>query len=431
MRRVLRRLSAGLLALVLLITYSVPLVGLAYDEQAAKAAASEDCRTWRQQDTRWKDYMMGTSSGSSVGDVGCLMIAMSMMIKICEVKGDSFQPMDFITYTKQIGGFSSGGGFNNYGNVGKYTDNKVVYVGRRADLPSSIKSTVLTGKKGITDEIKALTDAGYYVIPHVAYLRWESWRSAGHFVFCLGYDEKGLLIADGWPDGEMNYFTPDKVSSRSTSFHLSDYYREPEDYIVFQCTEKPFNENNTYFSGKTGSNSASNGITMTDIMHRYGEDYWLELEGKGALEEMPLIFRSGDDMSMSERDEISDWKQTLEYKKEDKTHGVLRAIVMLVGIIIIVYSTLLFLAFQFDRINNFIDVPLLYFLSGGKMMTINEDEQSTYNQADNKGAKMMKQKDICIMAVVGIIVGVLLLSGGLFEIISIIVSLIGKLMNKI
>ena len=116
MRRVLRRLSAGLLALVLLITYSVPLVGLAYDEQAAKAAASEDCRTWRQQDTRWKDYMMGTSSGSSVGDVGCLMIAMSMMIKICEVKGDSFQPMDFITYTKQIGGFSSGGGFNNYGN---------------------------------------------------------------------------------------------------------------------------------------------------------------------------------------------------------------------------------------------------------------------------------------------------------------------------
>lgn len=428
-RGVFKRISAIFFAALMLICSLVPLYASAYDESKWKDAANEDCRTWRQMDTRWADYRMGSSSDSTMGDYGCLVIAMSMTIKMSGAMGDSFQPMDLVKYTQSVGGFSAGGGYNNYANVANFTSNKVVQIGSYGNLGSSITSSVLSGKTDIVSQIKALTDAGYYIILHVANKRHGG--AAHHFVMCVGYDDQDLLISDGYPDGESAYFTPEGVSSRTPVYHLGDFYLTPQSYQVWQCTDKPFNQNNDYFNGKTGEDNAAGGIQVSDIMKQYGEEYWLEAEKCSQLTEYPLILPVASDLSISERDEVADWKQTLNHKEEDNQHGFLRAVVMLVGIIIIVYSTLLFLAFQFDRINNFIDVPLLYFLTFGKMMTISEDEQSTYNQADGKGAKMMKQKDICIASIVGIAIGVLLLSGKLFELISTLVTMIGKLLDKI
>lgn len=429
MTRVLKRISAAFLALFLLVCNLVPMCVSAYDESKWKDAANEDFRTWRQMDSRWADYRMGSSSDSTVGDYGCLVFAMSMIIKMSGAKGDSFQPMDLVKYTQSVGGFSSGGGYNNYANVANYTNNKVVQIGSYGNVGESIRTTVLSGKTDIISQIKALTDAGYYIILHVANKRHGG--AAHHFIMCMGYDDEGILVSDAYPDGESAYFTPEGVSSRTPLYHLDDFYLTPESYQIWQCVDKPFNQNEEYFSGKTGANNAANGIQVSDIMQQYGEEYWLEAEQCSQLTEYPLILRTNEDLSIQERDELSGWKQTIDYKEEDSQHGFLRAVVMLVGILIIVYSTLLFLAFQFDRINNFIDVPLLYFLTFGKMMTINEDEQSTYNQADVKGAKMMKQKDILMASLVGIAIGVLLLSGRLFALINAVVSFIGKMLDKI
>lgn len=174
----------------------------------------------------------------------------------------------------------------------------------------------------------------------------------------------------------------------------------------------------------TSSSSGNIGLSINDIAQRYDESYFLG--NIAGLSERSIALPSADWLQYSEQQEIADWKNTIELLKEDEKFSFLRACVMLVGILIIVYSTLLFLAFQFDKINNFVDIEVLSMLTMGKMVT-SRDDTSTYNDASEttKGKpKMIVQKDIFVVTITGIAIGVLLLTGKLYAIITLVVDLV-------
>lgn len=414
--RIVKRATACFMAVFMLITSIIPMYALSYDVEAAKAAAKEDCRTWRQSDERWSNYPIGRS-GSTIGGIGCYLTASLVAIKMAGNASPDSQPLEFVEWLNANGGFGPAGDLYwqpVYTYVRQCAGSEVQILYR--DISEGIFSSVIAGKTTWKDKINALSSAGYYCLVHF---------SRGHYVLATGQDENGdVLIFDAAGIADLSAAA---APSRKTAYVLTEQYSygEIDGVTILDMSGTPLNECKEFGGGSTES---SNGFTVSDIRNQYGEEYWVSEQGLNEFTSINLM--NGNALTMSEREEVGDWRQTLEYKDDSEKHGILRAIVMLIGIIMILYSTLIFVAFQVDRINNFVDVPLLYFLTAGKMMTVNEDEQSTYNE-DNKGAKMMKQKDICIASLVGIVVGILLLSGKLYELINLALSLVAKLINKI
>lgn len=181
----------------------------------------------------------------------------------------------------------------------------------------------------------------------------------------------------------------------------------------------------TTIDAAAGTMTGADGTVFTitgNLAATYNEEYFLGLQD--SLHDSGVLLPDASSLQFSEQQEIAEWKNTIELLKEDKKYSILRAIVMLVGIIMIVYSTLLFIAFQIDRINNFVDVELVSWLTGNKLVT-SRDETSTYNNETAKGKpKTVVQKDIFAATLTGILAGVLLLSGKLYAIINLVVSFV-------
>lgn len=157
-----------------------------------------------------------------------------------------------------------------------------------------------------------------------------------------------------------------------------------------------------------------------DLLAKYNEEYFLG--STASLTEMGISLPNASYLNISEQQEIAEWKNSIDLLREDNQFRLLRVCVMFCGIVIVIYSTLLFLAFQFDRINNFIDIELVRYLSFGRLIT-SYDETSTYNDANEHGkAKAIVLKDAVVLMVTGIFAGVILLSGKLYAIIGLVIS---------
>lgn len=183
-----------------------------------------------------------------------------------------------------------------------------------------------------------------------------------------------------------------------------------------------FNVTGVVSKGNGSVEGSGNGFSIKGST-QYEESYFIG-DTMGLSDSHLIVLPDSKNLYNYEREEIANWKSTIDLLKEDRKFSFLRACVMFVGIVIIVYSTLLFLAFQFDKINNFVDIELVGYLTFGKLIT-SRDGTSTYNKQDEttKGKpKTVVQKDIAVATITGIAVGVLLLSGKLYAIISLVVS---------
>lgn len=129
-------------------------------------------------------------------------------------------------------------------------------------------------------------------------------------------------------------------------------------------------------------------------------------------------------LSPSKLKEISAWKRDIENRRLEKYNRYPRAVFMFVGILIIVYSTFLYLAWQFDRINNFIDISLLSIISFKRFMA---SPDGISNYADTRAAnKVLTHKDIIKVTLLGLLIGTLLISGKIFEWVSGVISWISE-----
>jgi len=412
------RLITGMLALVMVFSNVTPVSVLAYDLKASEKAASEDCRTWRQSDVRWGDYPIGASP-YTLSDSGCYIFASLVALKLAGFTKPTAQPVEFTKFLYEHGCFGSSGCLT-YNPVYEYVYASVGSDKHICYRDESFYSDLLVGKTTWKDKINTLSSAGYYVIIYLSH---------NHFVLALGQDEDGdVLIYDAGGSADMS---AEAAPSRKVAYKITDQYSyEGIGHItIIDMDGIPLNEVKEYCGGNPSEDAKNSPFSVKDIRAKYGEDYWVSTYG--LAEEVPLSMMNSSSLTANERLEISDWNRSLEYQKEDKMNGLLRAIVMLCGIVVVVYSTLLFLAFQVDRVNNFIDISLVSTMTFGLMM-VADDGQSTYASKTARGEpKMLTLKDVTIASISGIAVGVLLLSGKLFGIIDAVITFFSNLLDKI
>lgn len=123
---------------------------------------------------------------------------------------------------------------------------------------------------------------------------------------------------------------------------------------------------------------------------------------------------------------LDEWKEDVAFRHKNDTHGGIRTAVALLGILLTLYSVLVYIAYQFDCINNIIDVSLLSIITFGRLRISPEFDKSTFMSHPEGGAKgtsktgqkTVVHKDILVICTIGITIGVLIFSGKLYMMIS-------------
>lgn len=122
---------------------------------------------------------------------------------------------------------------------------------------------------------------------------------------------------------------------------------------------------------------------------------------------------------------IRTWKEDVDEWRSSKVISWLRAVVAFIGIIIVVYSSFLYIAYWFDRINNFIDISMLSILTLGRLAISPDDTTSTFNP-ETKGIKVVTHRNMIFICLLGIAFGIVLLTGKIYDFIAWILSFVQK-----
>lgn len=140
-----------------------------------------------------------------------------------------------------------------------------------------------------------------------------------------------------------------------------------------------------------------------------------------------------ENLGYNEMEGLATWERNIKYDNEDNgVIGLLRRIVMLLGIAIIVWMSLIYLAYWFDRIN-VIYLDVLGVVTLGHLHMSETEEECTFRIKDlgKEGRKTVNHRAIAGICLVGIAFGVLIVSGWYYVALQKIVHLIQRLLRKV
>lgn len=172
------------------------------------------------------------------------------------------------------------------------------------------------------------------------------------------------------------------------------------------------NETDTGNYAKKGSlwSEGALGVTITD---------W---------HDSPIDLPSSESLDLEDRVKIANWLNTIKGEEESGIIRTLRSIVAFVGILIVIYSSLIYIAYWFDRINNFIELSALSILTFGRLEISPDDTVSTFSPK-TKGKKVITHRDAVFISLLGIAFGVVLLSGVIYSLVMLILRSIKWLLR--
>ena len=124
---------------------------------------------------------------------------------------------------------------------------------------------------------------------------------------------------------------------------------------------------------------------------------------------------SRDNLDLQELESLDDWENNVNQQKVTII-SILRKIVATVGIILVVWGLLLYLAYWVDTVNTLIPISLVVIFSLGKLEVLNEEETTwSLGGEENKGKRLtVNHRNICTICVLMIGAGVLILSGTVY-----------------
>ena len=122
-----------------------------------------------------------------------------------------------------------------------------------------------------------------------------------------------------------------------------------------------------------------------------------------------------DGLDLEELESLDDWENNVNQQKVTII-SILRKVVATVGIILVVWGLLLYLAYWVDTVNTLIPISFVVIFSLGKLEVLNEEETTwSLGGEENKGKRLtVNHKNICTICVLMIGVGVLILSGTVY-----------------
>ena len=142
----------------------------------------------------------------------------------------------------------------------------------------------------------------------------------------------------------------------------------------------------------------------------YDESYFLTTGLD--LKDSPLLMPDKDMMTVNEQTQVARWAENID---NQKITGIswLRTLIAFLGIMITIYSLLIYLAYWLDRVNNIIPFYVLPTITFGQL-SISPDDTSTFNP-EVQGKKVVIHKDVIKIVIIGCTLGVLLMTGQMYN----------------
>jgi hypothetical protein len=123
---------------------------------------------------------------------------------------------------------------------------------------------------------------------------------------------------------------------------------------------------------------------------------------------------------------LEGWKTNVdELNQNSGWIKVVRIIVQVLGVLLLLWSILLFLGFHFDKINNLLDISIVSILTLGRLQVAIDADESLKKSKEAK-TKMITQRSCLAICFVTALFAVLLLTGKFY---SILTSLIYTILN--
>lgn len=148
------------------------------------------------------------------------------------------------------------------------------------------------------------------------------------------------------------------------------------------------------------------------------------VQDKG-MNDMVIDFADKSSLSDSDLYNLKAWQSDIE---KDESEGILitggRYAVLIFGILFEVWMLFIYLAYWFDRINNFVDIDLLKIVTFGRLVISPTEEECTFSMKElAKGqTRTINHRHILYVCIVGLAFGTLIVSGKVFDVVNNIVT---------
>lgn len=138
-------------------------------------------------------------------------------------------------------------------------------------------------------------------------------------------------------------------------------------------------------------------------------------------------------LNQSDLYSLANWERNVAYDNTDsKIISLGRKILVAIGIVFEVWSLLIYLAYWFDRLNNFIPIDLLNILTLGKLRIADSDTEATFSLRDNStrtNVKTVNHRAVLFIAICGLAFGTLIVTGKLFTLLFGVVNFVRNLLK--
>lgn len=258
------------------------------------------------------------------------------------------------------------------------------------------------------------------------------YTNAGHFLYVYGYSKRTSYTTTRVA-GSDKKDRPEKVCARvftsSMSFQNNQWF--PLDTIVADSRSSadaggPFWAVVKY-DGKVAENggtsdsddsSEDEGTTTTgDGYIQFGgqtfnEEYFINEDNQWGYNLVEMA--SSESLTVNEKTQIAKWSENIKNNSRGVV-GFFRTLTAFLGILITIYSLLLYMCYWLDRSNNIVEVSTLKILTFNQI-EISPDENSTFNPRQ-QGTKLVIHKDIVLIVFIGCTLGVLIMTGQIYNIV--------------
>lgn len=179
----------------------------------------------------------------------------------------------------------------------------------------------------------------------------------------------------------------------------------------------PSTDNTDSKGNDTESTLQMNGFYSEDQLSSYTKLVEPELTDQVANSDKSVL-------TQEETEGLSDWQMNVERSKEHKGIATLiNYILTVIGVLLIIWGSIFYMAYWFDMINPFVDLDLVSRLSFGRFTASHElDGSCTWSLTKHKEGRGTHQQTInskvaLFISVCAIAIGVLIISGGLYRIV--------------
>lgn len=350
------------------------------ENESSRAAATEDFKTFAQNDARWSDTTMGNSS-TTVGQAGCKLTSICMMMAWAnpELRDvETFNP----GIAAQNQSYFSG-------------DLLMLNVTTQID-PKMTREQEIDLSDGSEDEAKQIIndglDQGYFII-----VKATSPIASGssHWAPVIGRDENGdPNIVDSWRNqstGEVGH----QSSEWFNHITVIEYYKYDglDSMDAFANATTP--------GSTTSQDVAVSNAVLVDEMYLDGMDEYGSYLAQGRQD---ITLPDNNVLSEREKDTLETIKSNKSVYKSTPMH-IFGVLCSLLGFLVLVYDMLFILGTILDYINEWIEFSCVKILTFGKSRLYKD-----YLGVDMNSSGVLTIKKIAFRVLILCIIGLILVS---------------------